>query len=142
MTGPRKRPGPRRLVLIADDFRDSRDMMGDYLRFWGYTVVEAADGGEAIRRAEELSPDVILMDLSMPVVDGWQATRRLKASAHTQHVPIIALTSHALEGAATPALEAGCDAFVVRPCSPDRVLAEVERVLERAPKRRHHGKDK
>jgi two-component system cell cycle response regulator DivK len=141
MTGP-KRPEAHGLVLIADDFADSRDMMGDYLRHWGYDVAGAADGAEAIRRAEELLPDVILMDLSMPIVDGWEATRRLKAGKRTAHIPIIALTSHALTGASDPALAAGCDAFVVRPCPPDRVLAEVERAMGRAAQRRHHAKNK
>jgi CheY-like chemotaxis protein len=117
-------------------------MIGDYLRHWGYEVAEAADGLEAIRRAEELQPDIILMDLSMPVVDGWQATRELKRNRRTAHIPIIALTSHALVGAAAPAIAAGCDAFVVRPCRPDRVLAEVERLTGRRTERRHHAKDK
>lgn len=120
------------MVLIVDDFADARELMSDYLRYWGYQVAEAADGAEAMMRAEGLQPDVILMDMSMPVVDGWEATRFLKANAKTQHIPIIALTSHALIGSSDPAFQAGCDAFLARPCPPQRVLAEVQRLTRKA----------
>ena len=94
-------------------------------------VVEAADGSEAMLRAESIQPDVILMDMSMPIVDGWEATRFLKANPRTRHIPIVALTSHALMGSSDPAFQAGCDAFLARPCPPQRVLAEVQRLTRK-----------
>jgi two-component system cell cycle response regulator DivK len=124
--------GEGRLILIVDDFADARELMGDYLRHWGYQVAEAADGSEAMIRAESIQPDVILMDMSMPIVDGWEATRFLKANPKTQHIPIVALTSHALIGSSDPAFQAGCDAFLARPCPPQRVLAEVQRLTRKS----------
>ncbi|HTJ41480.1 MAG TPA: response regulator [Kofleriaceae bacterium] len=119
-------------VMIVDDFEDARELMGELLRHWGFDVIECADGSEAMSRAETDQPDVILMDMSMPVVDGWEATRYLKQNARTQHIPIIALTSHALIGSSDPAFQAGCDAFLARPCPPQRVLEEVKRMLRKS----------
>jgi CheY-like chemotaxis protein len=118
------------LVLVVDDFVDAREMYSQYFEFSGFRVVEAANGSEAVEKAVELLPNIILMDLSMPGMDGWEATRRLKADARTQNIPIIALTGHALTGFKQSAREAGCDAFVTKPCLPDALVDQVWRLLE------------
>jgi CheY-like chemotaxis protein len=117
------------LVLVVDDFLDAREMYAEYFMFSGFRVVEAANGAEALEKAIEASPQVILMDLSMPGMDGWEATRRLKADARTKDIPVIALTGHALTGFQESAKLAGCDAFVTKPCLPDTLVAEVRRLL-------------
>ena len=106
-------------------------MYAAYLQFSGYRVAEATDGVEAIEKSLELMPDIILMDLALPKMDGWEATRRLKADERTQHIPIVALTGHALAGHAEGARQAGCDSFVTKPCLPDALVAEIERMLAR-----------
>lgn len=118
------------LVLVVDDFDDGREMYASYLRFSGYRVDEAADGREAIAKAFDILPDIILMDLSLPGIDGWQATRQLKNDARTHSIPIVALTGHALEVHSRRALEAGCDAFIVKPCMPTDLLNEMRRILD------------
>ena len=85
-------------VLLVDDYPDAREMYTEYLQFSGYDVVQAANGMEALEQAVEASPDIILMDLSLPVMDGWEATRRLKADKRTAGIPVVALTGHALAG--------------------------------------------
>jgi two-component system cell cycle response regulator DivK len=120
------------LVLVVDDYTDAREMYSDFLVFSGFRVVDAKDGAEAIEKAIEVRPDIILMDLSLPGVDGWEATRRLKADARTRSIPIVALTGHALAGDAQSALRAGCDAFVTKPCLPADLVVEVRRMLERS----------
>ena len=117
------------LVLIADDFQDAREMYAEYFAFSGFRVVEASNGIEALEKAFELTPNVILMDLALPGMDGWEATRRLKADRRTRHIPLIALTAHALAGFSESARAAGCDAFVTKPCLPDELVAEVRRLL-------------
>src|ERR1700752_4662904 len=100
--------GDKPCVLLVDDYPDAREMYSEYLAFSGFEVVEAANGVEALERAVAEKPDIILMDLSLPVMDGWEATRRLKADARTAHIPIVALTGHALAGFSEGAKEAGC----------------------------------
>jgi two-component system cell cycle response regulator DivK len=117
------------LVLVVEDYQDAREMYCAYLQFSGYRVAEATNGLEAIEKALELMPDIILMDLALPKVDGWEATRRLKSDERTKHIPIVALTGHALSGFADGARAAGCDAFVTKPCLPDALVAEVRRML-------------
>jgi CheY-like chemotaxis protein len=117
------------LVLVVDDFLDAREMYSQYFEFSGFRVAEAANGAEAVEKAIDLSPHVILMDLSMPGMDGWEATRRLKADSRTRNIPIIALTGHALTGFEQSARQAGCDAFVTKPCLPDALVAEVRRLI-------------
>ena len=119
----------RPLVLVVDDFIDAREMYAEYFVFSGFRVVEASNGAEAVQKALELTPQVILMDLSMPGMDGWEATRRLKADQRTKDIPVIALTGHALTGFSESAKLAGCDAFVTKPCLPDTLVEEVRRVL-------------
>jgi CheY-like chemotaxis protein len=117
------------LVLVVEDYQDAREMYAAYLQFSGYRVAEAANGLEALVKTRELMPDIILMDLALPKMDGWEATRRLKADEQTRHIPIVALTGHALAGHAEGARQAGCDAFVTKPCLPDALVTEIERML-------------
>ena len=117
------------LVLLAEDFEDARDLYKDYLEFSGFAVETATNGREAITRAIELQPDLILMDASMPVLDGWQATRELKANPATKHIPVLALTAHAFDDARQEARSSGCDGFVIKPCLPDDLVAKVRETL-------------
>jgi two-component system, cell cycle response regulator DivK len=118
------------LILVVDDYQDAREMYAEYLQFSGFRVAEARNGNEAVAQAFELKPDLILMDLSLPGMDGWEATRVLKADERTRHIPIVALTGHALAGASEGAKRAGCDSFVTKPCLPDDLVVEVRRMLE------------
>jgi two-component system cell cycle response regulator DivK len=120
---------PQPLVLVVEEYQDAREMYAAYLQFSGYRVAEATNGLEAIDKSIELMPDIILMDLALPRMDGWEATRRLKLDARTRHIPIVALTGHALAGHAEGARQAGCDAFVTKPCLPDALVAEIQRML-------------
>ena len=120
----------RQRVLLVDDYPDAREMYSEYLKFSGFDVVEAANGVEALQRALDHSPDIILMDLSLPVMDGWEATRRLKADRRTARIPVVALTGHALAGISEGARRAGCDAFVTKPCLPEDLVKEIRKVLE------------
>lgn len=126
--------GKTRRVLLVDDYPDARDMYRVYLTFSGFEVIEAANGMEAIQLASDKPPDIILMDLSLPVMDGWEATRRLKSDPRTAGIPVVALTGHALAGISEGAREAGCDAFVTKPCLPDDLVREIRRVLDESPK--------
>jgi CheY-like chemotaxis protein len=117
------------LILVVDDYQDAREMYAEYLQFSGFRVAEAKNGNEAVDQAFALKPDLILMDLSLPGMDGWEATRRLKADDATKHIPIVALTGHALAGASEGARKAGCDSFVTKPCLPDDLVVEVRRML-------------
>ena len=117
------------LVLVVEDYQDAREMYAAYLQFSGYRVAEATNGIEAIDKSIELMPDIILMDLALPRMDGWEATRRLKLDDRTKHIPIVALTGHALAGHAEGARQAGCDSFVTKPCLPDALVAEIQRML-------------
>lgn len=120
---------PRPLVLLVDDFEDARIIYGVYLRYHGLGVAEASNGADAIEIARRLRPDVVLMDLSMPLVDGWEATRELKGDATTSHIPIVALTGHALKGFEEGARRAGCDAVITKPCTPADLLAHLRAIL-------------
>jgi CheY-like chemotaxis protein len=117
------------LILVVDDYQDAREMYAEYLQFSGFRVAEARNGNEAVDQAFALRPDLILMDLSLPGKDGWEATRELKADDRTRHIPIVALTGHALAGASDGAKKAGCDSFVTKPCLPDDLVVEVRRML-------------
>lgn len=113
------------LVLVVDDFEDNRAMYVEYLQFHGFRVLEAVNGLEAVERTRQHLPDVVVMDLSLPVVDGWEATRRIKTDPATRHVSVIALTGHAEAAHAKRAFDAGCDDFVAKPCLPEELLAKV-----------------
>ena len=131
MIPPRKQP----LVLLAEDFEDARELYRDYLQFSGFDVETANNGRDAITRAVELQPDLILMDASMPVLDGWQATRELKANPVTRHIPILALTAHAFDDARREARAVGCDGFVSKPCLPDDLVTKVRAALDNGRKK-------
>jgi two-component system, cell cycle response regulator DivK len=118
------------LVLLAEDFEDARELYRDYLEFSGFSVETASNGRDAIAQAIALQPDLILMDASMPVLDGWQATRELKANPATQHIPVLALTAHAFDDARQQARSVGCDGFVTKPCLPDDLVLRVRETLE------------
>lgn len=114
----------RPVVLVVDDQPENCDLYSEYLTLVGFTVIEAHDGGDGIRLARKDAPDVIVMDLAMPVVDGYTATRLLKGDAQTRDIPIVVVTASGFD-CHPAALAAGCDAFLVKPCLPD----ELERVL-------------
>ena len=118
------------LILVVDDYQDAREMYAEYLQFSGFRVAEARNGNEAVAQAFSLRPDLILMDLSLPGMDGWEATRLLKSDDRTKHIPVVALTGHALAGASEGARKAGCDSFVTKPCLPDDLVVEVRRMLD------------
>jgi CheY-like chemotaxis protein len=113
------------LVLVVDDFEDNRAMYVEYLQFQGFEVAEAVNGEEAVRRTRDMLPSVVVMDLSLPVMDGWEATRRIKADPRTAHIRVIALSGHAEPAHAKKALEAGCDDFVAKPCLPEDLLTKI-----------------
>jgi len=120
----------RPLVLIVDDYSDAREMYADYFEVCGFRVAQACDGLEAIKKAREVLPDAILMDLSLPVLDGWEATRRLKQDERTRHIPVVALSGYASLEHSDDAKSAGCDAFVVKPCVPEELIRQVKRILQ------------
>jgi CheY-like chemotaxis protein len=117
------------LVLVVDDVDHGREIFAEYLEFRGFRVATAADGLEAIEKTHALRPDVVLMDLSLPGIDGWEATRRLKEDPATKDIPIIALTAHALASAHDKARAVGCNAVVTKPCLPKDLEQEVRRQL-------------
>ncbi len=122
---------PRLLVLLVDDFADNREMFADYLAYSGYEVAQAGTGLEALEKALALRPDIILMDLSLPGMDGWEATRRLKKDDRTRNIPVIALTGHALRGHSEGALAAGCATFIAKPYMPGDLLKKMREILEK-----------
>ena len=118
-----------RTVLLVEDNEDNRTIYSTALSHAGYRVIEASTGQEGVDRARSESPDLILMDMSMPVLDGWAATRILKGEAATRHIPVVALTAHAMSSDRQIALDAGCDGYLAKPVPPRAVLAEVVRWL-------------
>jgi CheY-like chemotaxis protein len=123
------------LVLIVDDVQDNRTIYVLFLKFSGFRIAEAENGVEALEKATTLLPDVIVMDLSLPVMDGWEATRRLKRDPRTKKIPVVVLTGHALPEHAHAAREAGCDLVITKPCLPDQLMDALRRILD-APKAR------
>ena len=121
--------GPPVILLVEDNLHNRRIFQG-VLVHAGFQVFEAEDGGRALELAAEKRPDLILMDLSIPVVDGWECTRRLKADAALRAIPIVALTAHAMRGDEDRARAAGCDGYLSKPISPKRVVEEVKRILK------------
>jgi CheY-like chemotaxis protein len=116
-------------ILLVEDNEMNRDMLGRRLQRRGYEVIIAVDGGEGVEMAQNGAPDLILMDMSLPVIDGWEATRRLKAASDTRSIPVIALTAHAMSGDRDKAIEAGCDDYDTKPVEFDRLLAKIETLL-------------
>jgi CheY-like chemotaxis protein len=116
-------------ILIVEDNEMNRDMLSRRLARRGYEVAVAVDGAEALVRARDEHPALILMDMSLPVIDGWEATRRLKADPETAAIPIIALTAHAMTSDRDKALEAGCDGYETKPVELPRLLELMEKLL-------------
>jgi two-component system, cell cycle response regulator DivK len=118
-------------LLLVEDNELNRDMLSRRLRRRGYEVELATDGEEGIARARELRPDLVLMDMSLPVIDGWEATRRLKADPATAAVPVLALTAHAMSDDRQKALDAGCDDYDTKPVDLERLARKIDRLLDR-----------
>ena len=116
-------------ILLVEDNEMNRDMLSRRLMRKGYEVLLAVDGEEGVSIGLRERPDLILMDMSLPVLDGWQATRALKAAAETQTIPVIALSAHALEGERQKALDAGCDEFETKPVDLPRLLDKMKSLL-------------
>jgi len=119
----------KKTILLVEDHEDNRNVYGTILRIFGYLVVEAQNGQEGVDLAREVVPDLILMDVAIPLIDGWQATRILKADPVTMGIPILALTALAGPEDRQLAYEVGCDGFLAKPVEPRRVVAEVEKVI-------------
>ena len=118
-------------LLLVEDNEMNRDMLTRRLERKGYEITIAVDGADGVQKARSENPDLILMDLSLPNIDGWEATRMLKASPETKHIPVIALTSHAMAGDRDRSLEAGCDEYDTKPVDFYRLLSKIELLLSR-----------
>ena len=116
-------------ILLVEDNEMNRDMLSRRLQRKGYRVVLALDGQNGVEMTQTEAPNLILMDMSLPVLDGWEATRRLKADSATRHIPIIALTAHAMSSDREKALEAGCDDYDTKPVELPRLLAKIDALL-------------
>ena len=119
-------------ILLVEDNEMNRDMLSRRLERKGYMVVLAVDGESGVEMARTEQPDVVLMDMSLPVLDGWEATRRLKADPATRSIPVIALTAHAMSSDRGKALQAGCDDYDTKPVELPRLLAKIEALVGRA----------
>jgi CheY-like chemotaxis protein len=129
-------------ILVVDDFAPGRELLAEYLEFSGYEVATAEDGASALEQADTFLPGAILMDLSLPGIDGWEATRRLRRGLRTRDMKIIALTAHALETEKDRALEAGCDEVITKPVLPRDLERAVRRQLGiEAPPRAKPGQE-
>jgi len=117
-------------ILLVEDNEMNREMLSRRLERRGYEVVIAIDGQSSIEVARAKRPDLILMDMSLPVVDGWEATRRIKGDAALKHIPVIALTAHAMASDRDKAIEAGCDDYDTKPIELSRLLEKIERLLD------------
>jgi two-component system cell cycle response regulator DivK len=116
-------------ILVIEDTEDNRRILRDLLTNAGFELIEAVDGEKGVAAALDSKPDLILMDIQLPVIDGYEATRRIKANPTTQHIPIIAVTSYAMSGDEMKAREAGCDGYVAKPFSPRQILATIRGLL-------------
>jgi two-component system cell cycle response regulator DivK len=116
-------------ILVVEDQEDNRQILRDLLDSAGFAMIEAHDGAVAVELAARERPDLILMDIQLPVMDGYEATRRIRAVAELRAIPIIAVTSYALSGDEDKALAAGCDAYVAKPFSPRQLLAKIRQFL-------------
>jgi CheY-like chemotaxis protein len=119
-------------ILLVEDNEMNRDMLSRRLVRKGYEVSIAVDGRQGVEMAQSSAPDLILMDMSLPVLDGWEATRQLKNADATRHIPVIALTAHAMSGDRERALEAGCDDYDTKPIELPRLLEKIESMLNRS----------
>jgi len=128
----------RKAVLIVDDVEDNRRIYAMFLRFDGFDVTTAVDGHDALEQVRAGLPDLVVMDLAIPGIDGWEVTRTLKRDSRTRAIPVIAVTGHALAGAEARAKAAGCDAFLTKPCLPETLSREIRRILKLRPRRGTH----
>jgi two-component system, cell cycle response regulator DivK len=119
-------------ILLVEDNEDNRIIYATALRYAGYEVFEAITGTEGVQQTREQRPDLVLMDISVPELDGWEATAILKADPSTKHIPIIAVTAHALPGDEERSMEAGCDGYLAKPIPPAALLAEIDRRFGRS----------
>lgn len=117
-------------ILIVEDNEDNRIVYSTMLRHFGFAVDEAENGAEGILKARTKLPDLILMDIAIPLVDGWEAVQRLKRDPATAGIPIVALTAHAMPADREKAIQVGCDGYLAKPCEPRAVVEEVKRILE------------
>jgi CheY-like chemotaxis protein len=120
-------------VLIVEDNEDNRIVYSTMLRHFGFAVDEAENGAEGILKARSNLPDLILMDIAIPLVDGWEAVQRLKKDRTTAHIPIVALTAHAMPADRERAIQVGCAGYLAKPCEPRAVVEEVKRILATRP---------
>ena len=118
-----------RRILIVEDTEDNRQIVRDLMESVGYELLEAEDGAAGVRMAAEFRPDLILMDIQLPVLDGYEASRRIKADPELRQIPIIAVTSYALSGDEAKTREAGCDSYIAKPFSPRHLLAKINELL-------------
>jgi len=116
-------------LLLVEDNEENRDGLSRHLRRKGFEVLAAGDGQQGVEAAKSGVPDLILMDMSLPVLDGWEATRQLKAAPETKHIPVIALTAHAMAGDRDKALQAGCDEYDTKPIDFARLLGKIQALL-------------
>ena len=128
-------------LLLVEDNEENRDGLCRHLRRKGFDVLVAADGRQGLEAAQAGAPDLVLMDMSLPVLDGWEATRQLKADPRTRRIPVIALTAHAMAGDREKALQAGCDDYDTKPVEFDRLFGKIQALLGRAtpPTGESHG---
>jgi two-component system, cell cycle response regulator DivK len=122
----------KKTILLVEDHEDNRNVYRTILKLWEYEVLEAHDGQEAVRLGVSEQPDLILMDIAIPLIDGWEATQILKADPVTASIPIIALTALASPEDRQVAVDVGCDGFLAKPVEPRRVVAEVEKFIGKA----------
>src|SRR6187200_441032 len=120
-------------LLLVEDNEENRDGLSRHLRRKGFEVLVAVDGRQGVEAARAEAPDLILMDMSLPVLDGWEATRQLKAAPPTRNIPVIALTAHAMAGDREKALDAGCDDYDTKPVEFSRLLAKIQALLAKKP---------
>ena len=120
-------------LLLVEDNEENRDGLSRHLRRKGFEVLVAVDGRQGVEAARTAAPDLILMDMSLPVLDGWEATRQLKAAPETRHIPVIALTAHAMAGDREKALQAGCDEYDTKPVEFARLLGKIQAFLANPP---------
>jgi two-component system cell cycle response regulator DivK len=120
-----------RRILLVEDTEDNRQLVRDLMESVGYDLIEAEDGAAGVAMAAEHRPDLILMDIQLPVMDGYEACRRIKANPDLRHIPIIAVTSYALSGDEEKTRASGCDGYVAKPFSPRQLLAKMNEFLER-----------
>ena len=119
----------KKRILVIEDTKDNRKILRDLLTYSGYEIIEAEDGATGVAMAAAQVPDLILMDIQLPVIDGYEATRRIKADPATRHIPIVAVTSYALAGDEAKTRDAGCDGYIAKPYNPRDLLQKVREFL-------------